>query len=185
MTNGSARLEPLDDAEWPEEIRHLLAGFAGRLNVYRVMAHNPALLAAWEALRNHVVLNSALTPQQSEIVILRVGVRRRSDYEWAHHVLRGLQAGLDQARILATREPACEPLKGDDAVLIAVVDELVDDGRLPADLLERCTARVGAAGVLDIMATIGMYFTLSCILKTFAVPQEEEVSRAMDEIGWA
>ena len=35
---------PLTDAEWPEEIADLRDGFAGTLNVYRAMAHHPALL---------------------------------------------------------------------------------------------------------------------------------------------
>ena len=166
-------LSPLSDRDWPEAASHMLGGFAGRLNVYRVMAHNPALLAAWETLRNHVVLGSALSPQQSEIVILRVGVRRRSHYEWVHHVLRGLEAGLDQARILATRDGNAVP-DSDDALLIAGVDAIIDLGHLPAGLLAALTARIGSVAVLDVMATVGMYSTLACILESYRVPLEPE-----------
>lgn len=38
---------PLTDADWPHEIDDLRDGFAGALNVYRLMAHHPALLRAW------------------------------------------------------------------------------------------------------------------------------------------
>ena len=44
-------LPPLTDAQWPSDLADLLKGFAGGLNVYRVMAHNPALLRAWEGLQ--------------------------------------------------------------------------------------------------------------------------------------
>lgn len=167
-------LAPLDDAAWPESAPRLLGGFAGRLNVYRVMAHNPALLLAWETLRNHVVLDSALTPEQSEIVILRVGVRRGSRYEWIHHVLRGLDAGLDPARIFATRDPAAAG-EGEDALLIAAVDSIVDRGYLPPPILAALTGRIGPVAVLDVMATVGMYSTLACILESYRVPVEPEI----------
>ena len=65
------RYPPLDNTHWPAEIADMQAGFAGRLNVYRVMAHHPALLRAWADLRDHVVVKTALGPELSEVVILR------------------------------------------------------------------------------------------------------------------
>lgn len=52
---------PISDSDWPKEIEELRNGFAGSLNVYRVMAHNPALLRAWASLRQHIVVDSALS----------------------------------------------------------------------------------------------------------------------------
>ena len=77
---------PISDANWPEEIADLREGFAGALNVYRTMAHHPALLSAWAPLRQHVVKENALGPALTEVVILRAALRMGSAYEWAHHV---------------------------------------------------------------------------------------------------
>ncbi|MDB5452027.1 MAG: carboxymuconolactone decarboxylase [Caulobacteraceae bacterium] len=164
-------LAPLTDAQWPPELADLLKGFAGGLNVYRVMAHHPALVRAWTDLRTHIVTQNALTPQQQEIVILRAGHRFDSEYEWAHHVVRGRAAGLSEARIAHARA-AKDRLRDDqiDDLLIAAVDHLRDDGRLPHSLRETLMARIGAKGVLDLMATVGMYSTLAFILKTFETP---------------
>lgn len=170
-------LPPLTDAEWPGEIAHLLPGFAGRLNVYRVMAHNPALLAAWERLRNHVVLESALTPQQSEVVILRTGHRWEAPYEWAHHVVRGRATGLSEARIDAARQdPAAWEAGSEDAALMAAVDALLDHGKLSAAQLADLQARIGTTAVIDVMATVGMYTTLAFLVQTFATPIEPEIA---------
>jgi hypothetical protein len=49
MSGGSAAeagWAPLGDGDWPEEVADLRDGFAGRLDVYRVMARHPALLQA-------------------------------------------------------------------------------------------------------------------------------------------
>lgn len=170
-------LPPIGDSDWPAEIVHLLPGFAGRLNVYRVMAHNPALLAAWERLRNHVVLESALTPQQSEIVILRTGHRWDAPYEWAHHVVRGRAAGLTDARIEAARQgPAQWEAGSEDAALMAAVDALLDDGRLAPAQFAELQSRIGTKAVIDVMATVGMYTTLAFLVQTFRTPIEPEIA---------
>lgn len=64
-------LPPISDADWPQEIADLSGGFAGQLNVYRTMAHDPALLRAWAGLRQHIVRDSALGLELVEVVILR------------------------------------------------------------------------------------------------------------------
>ena len=79
---------PLSDTDWPPALADMAQGFAGRLNVYRTMAHHPALLRAWAPLRGHVVQTSTLGPQISEVVILRTGHRLGAAYEWAHHISR-------------------------------------------------------------------------------------------------
>ena len=174
-------LAPLGDAEWPGEVAHLLPGFAGRLNVYRVMAHHPALLAAWERLRNHVVIDSELTPQQSEIVILRTGHRWQAPYEWAHHVVRGRATGLSEVRIAAARrDPAQWDAGSEDAALMAAVDALLDDGRLAPAQLADLQARIGTKAVLDVMATVGMYTTLAFLVQSFRTPIEPEIAAQLD-----
>jgi 4-carboxymuconolactone decarboxylase len=170
-------LPPLSDAEWPPELADLLKGFAGNLNVYRVMAHHPALVRAWTDLRNHIVTANTLSPQQQEIVILRAGHRWGSAYEWAHHVVRGRAAGLDDARIAHARAPR-DRLHSDaiDDLLMTAVDHLIDDGRLPITLRETLMVRIGAKAVLDLMATVGMYSTLAFILQTFETPIEPDIA---------
>ena len=87
-------LPPISDADWPEEIADMTGGFAGKLNVYRPMAHDPALLRAWTDLRQHVVLESALGLELVEVVILRTGVRLNSRYEWQQHISRARKVGF-------------------------------------------------------------------------------------------
>ena len=166
---------PLTDAEWPEEIGDMLTGFAGGLNVYRTMAHNPALLRAWADLREHVVNRTALGKQGSEVVILRTGVRLDSGYEWRQHVARARKCGMEDARILSLRGPV-EDMAPDDAVLARAVDELFSDARLSPDTARAVAGLVGAAGVIDLMATVGFYSTLGYLLNTAETPLDEDIA---------
>lgn len=169
---------PLRDEDWPDEIADLRDGFAGRLNVYRVMAHHPALLRAWTDFRNHVVQNTTLGRQRSEVVILRAGYRMDAPYEWNHHVSRARACGMDDSRIQSIRGPL-DRMAPQDAVLVRAVDALLDEKRLPEALQAELAALVGKEGVFDLIATVGMYTTLGCIVRSFDTPLDEDIAREL------
>lgn len=181
LAANASKLEPINDTEWPDTIADLRDTFAGRMNVYRVMAHHPALLRAWSSLRAHVVQNSALTPEQREIVILRASVNLDADYEWRMHLLRGLDIGMSQSRIDALRGNP-EDLPADDAVLCVAVDELVRETRLEDETVMALANLVDTEGVLDLMATVGFYTTLAMLLKTFNTPLDESALERLAEL---
>ncbi len=136
---------PIADAAWPSEISDMLAGFAGRLNVYRVMAHNPALLRSWANYRDYVVTKNSLGPQRSEVAILRTGHRLNANYEWSHHVMRARACGMDDARILSLRGDVLE-MSAEDQVIARAVDDLIDSACLSAHSREDLAKLVGTYG---------------------------------------
>jgi 4-carboxymuconolactone decarboxylase len=174
-----ASFQPLADSEWPPAVEHLREGFAGQLNVYRVMAHNPALLAAWETLRNHVVRGNALSLDLLEMVILRAGHRSDAPYEWAHHVVRGRAAGLSDDRIRSAALPRLPDDLTGDQLMLRAVDELVDESMLGPETICALMAEVGKNGILDLIATVGMYKTLAFILKSFETPIDDDIREAL------
>jgi alkylhydroperoxidase family enzyme len=181
MTGKSEVVVPVSDEDWPIEALELRDGFAGRLNVYRAMAHHPELLLAWKDFRNHLIERSRLTQAQSEIVILRTGHRHGSRYEWVHHVLRGLDAGLDPSRIENVMHP--EGASAEDAILIEAVDSLVDQSKLSPSLRDKLVHLLGLDGTMDLVATVGMYTTLAFIIETFAVPLEPDIERRFMDLA--
>lgn len=167
--------QPLTDADWPPAIDDLRQGFAGGLNVYRVMAHHPRLLRAWAPLRQHVVIDSALGPQRSEVVILRTGWHMGSDYEWGQHVVRGRKTGLSDDRIAALRGPL-DQISGDDAVLARAVDDLIGKRRLSARSMADLRALTGDDGMFDLIATVGFYATLGYMLNSCHTPLDDDIA---------
>lgn len=167
--------QPLSDANWPEAVADLKGGFATGLNVYRTMAHHPALLAAWAPLRQHVVRDRAMSDQQSEVVILRTGHNLRAPYEWAHHVSRGRKVGMTDARIAALAGPL-EGIEDADRPLARAVDELMTDARLLPSTRAELLAVIGAHGMFDLMATVGFYSVLGFIVNTCDTPVDADVA---------
>ncbi|TRW97749.1 carboxymuconolactone decarboxylase family protein [Paracoccus sp. M683] len=172
------KFQPLTDADWPEDLADLAGGFATRLNVYRVMAHHPALLRAWAPLRQHVVLDRALSDQQSEVVILRTGHNLRAPYEWGHHVARGRAVGMDDARIASLAGPL-EGIEDDDRILARAVDELMDQARLLPSTRAELLAAVGAGGMFDLMATVGFYSVLGFIVNSTETPLDADIAAGL------
>jgi 4-carboxymuconolactone decarboxylase len=168
---------PISDADWPETIAEMKTGFAGALNVYRTMAHHPALLKAWAPLRQHVVKDSALGPVRSEVVILRAAHRMGSPYEWAHHVSRARVLGMSDQRVAALRG---QP-EGEDGLIARAVDALLDDKRLSLVLEAELAAALGREAVFDLLATVGFYSVLGYMLMTYETPIDDAVATEMTE----
>ncbi|WP_110685015.1 carboxymuconolactone decarboxylase family protein [Salinicola aestuarinus] len=164
---------PLADADWPETIADLRAGFAGSLNVYRTMAHRPSLLKAWAPLRRHLVEANALGPALSEVAILRAGHRLQSAYEWAHHVSRARQLGFDDARIESIRHIP----QGTDALIVGAVDALLDRHALGPDQEAELADAIGRDAVFDLIALVGFYSVLGALLETYATPLDERIQQ--------
>lgn len=171
-------LEPLDPDSWDASIDHLKGGFAERLNVYRTMAHHPDLLAAWAPLRHHVVVDNALGPERTEVIILRAASHLRSDYEKAHHIVRGRACGLSDDRIAAILEMD-EVTNRHDSLLALAVDELVVQNALSRPTRGRLVEEFGVQGSLDLIAIVGFYTTLGLMLNSFETPIDNDLVEAL------
>lgn len=154
-------------------------GFAGALNVYRTMAHHPALLKAWAPLRQHIVKESALGAVRSELVILRAAHRLGCAYEWAHHVSRARALGVSDDRIHSMRGFPT----GEDGMLARAVDALFDEKRLSWELEAALSGAFGRQAVFDLMATVGFYSVLGFILMTFDTPVDDAVAQEMGNVS--
>jgi len=167
-------MKPLKPENWPDELKEIHSFLGKPLNVHNMMAHHPALLEVWMPLRNHVVANSTLSARKRELLILRTAHNSQADYEWQHHVERGLLAGLQQPEIDRVREGAsANGWQGDEAALLAAADDCHRDLCIAEKTLQDIHRHFSKQQQLDIVVTVGMYMTLAMIIKTWDVPMED------------
>jgi alkylhydroperoxidase family enzyme len=124
------RIEPVVQAQAPPEIRAMLdPSGSGRdiAAVYRTFAHHPKLYVPRQILSEYIRTKSTLSPRVREMLILRIGWRCRSAYEWAAHAPAGRRGGLsdDQIRMLA--RSGYEGWSAADAAIVRAADELFTD----------------------------------------------------------
>ena len=110
MRLSQPRIEPVDldrlDADQRTALEPFLVSDGGKvgggkiLNIFRTLAHAPKALTAFLGWGNYILSKqSALSPRDRELVILRTGYNCRSGYEWTQHKRIGLDCGLTEDEI--------------------------------------------------------------------------------------
>jgi len=167
-------VKPLAPGDWPIELFEIRDFLGTPLNIHNIMAHYPELMKAWSPFRNHVVLNSSLSPRHRELLILRTAYNCEADYEWQHHVERGLTAGLDKHEIERVKQGSgASSWSMQEAALLSAADDCHSGYHITAKTLETVGTHFNTRQQLDIAVTVGMYMTLALIIKTWNVPMED------------
>ncbi len=163
---------PTDEAT--EGLRSAISRDGTPLNIFRMLSHHPKLLKRFNLLGGFI-LNKGLVPERErEIVILRIGWRAQSVYEFGQHTEIGLRCGLTQAEIdgLAGAEHVWSQ---DDGLLIALADELCDDDCVTDATFAALAQRWNDAELMELVVTAGFYRLVSGFLNTFGVQLDEGV----------
>ena len=78
---------------------------------------------------------------------------------------------MPESTISALKERrAPEGLSNDEAAIVAFVHELVRNHRISEATFATVRDRLGSLGLTDLIATIGYYSLLACILNGFDIP---------------
>ena len=169
------RVEPVVQAQAAPEIRQMLdPSGSGReiAAVYRTFARHPKLYVPRQVLSEYIRTKSTLSPRVREMLILRIGWRCRSAYEWAAHAPAGRRAGLtdDQIRMLA--RSGYESWNAADAAIVRAADELFDRDTISDGTWTALDEQFDDRQLLDVLITTGGYRMVSMVLNTFGVPAE-------------
>lgn len=153
-----------------------LGGVPGRdgppLNIFRTLARNEPLFKAFARLGGHLLRRGGVPAREREIVILRVGWRCQSEYEFGQHTVIGEAAGLtaDEVRRIATE--GIDGWADDDAVLLLLSDELCRDNVVADETWKRLSARWSDEDLLELLVLAGYYRLVSGMLNSAGVALE-------------
>jgi len=183
----------LPTAEWPPQMRDALAALQppvsrhplprrdpGRpkgLNALGTLARYPELAKAFHTFNGHVLFATRLSLRQRELVVLRVAWLRRCDYEWAQHVVQGIDAGLTDEEIRRIRpgqeDPAWGPL---DRALLTAVDELIAEAKIGDLTWAALAEELDEEQLMDLVFTVGAYEVLAMAFHSFGVEPDEDLA---------
>lgn len=174
------RLAPLPASQWDDDaVQRALAQLlpaerrnardAG--NALEMLVHHPELARVFLRFNVQLLYGSALPARLRELAILRVAHRRGCEYEWAHHVTMGKDAGLTDDDIADLQHGA-----GRDELHQAVVtaaDELDEKSRLSPATEAVLTQHLDERQLIDLVFTVGCYCLLAMAFNTFGVELED------------
>ncbi len=188
VSSRDLRLKPLEPSEFGEEARKLLGWTLQRvaaleggsesaprrpLNILRTLAQHPHLLGPFLGFAA-ALAGGALPRRSSELLALRAAWNCRSDFEWGHHVVYALAAGLSDdeiARIAAG--PHAAGWSDGDALLLRAADELHRGHDVSEATWRALEAAYDVAQLVEIPFVVGQYTMLSMVANMTGVPLEE------------
>jgi alkylhydroperoxidase family enzyme len=102
------------------------------LNAFRALLNHPELAKAVSGLLLMLLWKAnRLDTRLRELIIMRIGWRTGSLYEWTQHWNVARRVAMDEADILAVRDWRASPVLDDaDRAVLAATDETLDHGRI-------------------------------------------------------
>ena len=142
------------------------------LNIFLTLAKNPGLYDAFTKLGTHLLFKGGIPAREREIVILRVGWRSQSEYEFGQHTVIGQTAGLTDNEISRLAQAELDGWSDDDAALVRMADELCADDVVSDDTWRALGNRWKEPELLELLMLAGFYRLVSGLLNSAGVALE-------------
>ena len=174
MQGKAPRIAPLMPHEWtPEQRARLDPTNSGRpaANVFATFVRNPPVDALRNAIGTHIRGGTTLTPRQRELLLMRIGVLCRSEYEWAAHMRAGKSAAVGMTDADVERIARGPDAPGDalETALLRATDELFRDDRISDATWAALAARLDTRQLMDVLIAVGGYRTASMAINSAGV----------------
>jgi len=151
------------------------------LVLFRSMARSPRVFAKMFA--GGLLDKGPLSLRQREIVIDRTTARLGCEYEWGVHIaLFAGTVGFGEAETAATvtGAPDADCWSAAEQALLALVDDLIDRRAISDATWARLTEHFDEAQILEAIALIGYYHTISFLCRGLSLPLEAWSARFPD-----
>ncbi len=189
MSDTKTRIGHVPREEWTDAHREIFAFWGepnaweegSKTNVMMMMANHPAMASANNIWSKHLLMGNTLNTRQLEIIILRVAINAKSEYEWHNHVGYGLNAGLSLDEIAAIRDyPAAWDWAEEDEMFIKATDELMANHNISDATWAILSKYLDTKQLMDTIFTVGHYVMTSWGLAAMGVP----IEGGADQIGF-
>ncbi len=188
-------MTPSEDIERPEQPRiaplHDPSGVAERslqavdairddaptLNIFATLARNPLLLDQFGQFFTYLLKKGSLPGRERELVILRVGWRAGSEYEFGQHTIEGLREGLTPEEVEAVTREALPPDRwsADDSALLSMADELCRHDGVGDATWDALAGRWNEAQLLELIVLAGAYRMVCGLLNAVGIQREQGI----------
>jgi len=159
------------DAELLRAIRKRRGGEL--LNLDRQLLHSSPLARGWNGLMGAIRGEMRLDGALRELVILRVAVLNRADYEFTQHAPVALAEGLSQEQLNAVRswqDSALFDARARD--VLAYADAMTLQVQVPQPLFDALRLQLDAREVVELTATVAAYNMVSRFLEALQIEIE-------------
>jgi 4-carboxymuconolactone decarboxylase len=139
------------------------------LNIFRTMARNRALADRFNRFGGYLLLKGLLPARERELVIMRVGWRCGSVYEFGQHTLMSKPAGVTDEEVARLATESTDGWDDADRDLVVFVDELCATNTVSDRAWERLASRWSEEEMIELLLLAGFYRLVSGFLNAVGV----------------
>jgi alkylhydroperoxidase family enzyme len=173
-----APAEPPYEPAIAAELARIMPSGIPPLVLFRTMARSPRIFARMFA--GGLLDKGPLGLRHREIVIDRTTARLGCEYEWGVHIAFFAEKGGFQAEHIAATAAGPSDATcwtAEEQALIALVDDLVDRRTIAAATWTQLAAHFDEAQILEAIALVGYYHTISFLCVGLELPLESYAAR--------
>jgi alkylhydroperoxidase family enzyme len=151
--------------------------------VSRTFGRYPLLNQRWSPRQNFILRTPLLTPQQREMLILRMGWNCQSEYEWAKHVGsvgRAREIGLDPVKIAEGADSPAWPAF--EKHMLRAADELYRDGRVSDATWSGLATQFKPEQIMAAIYSSSVYRAISMSLNAYGVQLDEPTDERLPKL---
>ncbi|WP_029118100.1 carboxymuconolactone decarboxylase family protein [Mycobacterium sp. URHB0044] len=144
---------------------------APKFHLFNVLGQHRLLFLAWLPFSGYLLYAGKLSRRDAEIVILRVGHLRGSEYELQQHRRLARSRGLDadtQAKIF--EGPDAEGLTERERALITATDEFVVTRSMSPETWATLSQHFDRKQLIEFCTLAGQYDALAATMATLRIP---------------
>lgn len=138
------------------------------------MLHNPLLAQRWLIFSKTLTHEALLPERQREVMVLRVGWRTRSEYEWIQHCRLASRWDISHDEIVAISEGRYDGFPAVEQHLLTATDEMLDTYRISDETWARLVPHFGPAELEEIAFVIASYVALAMVFGAHGAQIESE-----------
>ncbi|WCO66286.1 carboxymuconolactone decarboxylase family protein [Iamia majanohamensis] len=148
-----------------------------RLSVFKVLLRHEDLAAGVHGLLHQLLWNGSLDARLRELIIMRIGWRQGSVYEWTQHWRVARMLEIPEEDLVAVREwKASDRFDRADRAVLAATDETLGGGAISASTWAELEATVpDDRARLEVVLAIANWSMFAQLLRSLEVPLEEGV----------
>jgi alkylhydroperoxidase family enzyme len=150
----------------------------GGANVFRTFNRHPPADRVRGALNTHITGSSfTLTPKQRELLLTRIGVLCRSEYEYAAHLRAGRQAGFTDADVeRVLNGPGSTPGDPLETALLRAAGELYTNDVISQETWGTLAGSLRPEQLLDVAIAVGGYRSTSMLINSAGVQLDDNMA---------
>lgn len=138
--------------------------------LYQILLNAPEIAQGWEALLTAIRNRNSLSPAIREMIILRVAVLNRANYEFDAHAPHAIKAGMSQEKIESLKESTISDVFDEkECLILKITDVMTQDIQVPDTVFDQVRPYFNDQEILELVATISAYNMVSRLLNALHI----------------